>query len=166
MYWFINDDKAILEPQNDIFATALLVLGFVIFACVVSKTYIAHQDNSFALENYEQASLIAQSIAHSQMLQGSRQDLISAKKLDELSGPHADPQILSLFFDSFSPNVNFQVNIFTENGEHVWQILKPASSYSHVGQIAASVPVTLELNPMQQVPGTLTVKLFKNSWDS
>jgi hypothetical protein len=58
MYCFINDDRAILEPQNDIFATALLVLGFVIFACVVSKTYIAHQDSSFALENYEQASLL------------------------------------------------------------------------------------------------------------
>ena len=166
MYCFINDDRAILEPQNDIFATALLVLGFVIFACVVSKTYIAHQDSSFALENYEQASLIAQGIAHSQMLQGSRQDLISAEKLDGLSGPQADPQILSLFFDSFSPNVNFQVDISTESGEYTWQIRKPASPNSHVGQIAASVPVTVELNPMKQVPGTLTVKLFKSSWDS
>ena len=111
MCWFINDDRAILEPQNDIFATALLVLGFVVFACVVSKTYIAHQDSAFALENYEQASLIAQSIAHSQMLQGSRQDLISAEKLDTLNGPQADLHTLSLFFDSFSPNVNFQVDI-------------------------------------------------------
>lgn len=166
MYWFINDDRAILEPQNDIFATALLVLGFVIFACVVSKTYIAHQDSSFALENYEQASLIAQGIAHSQMLQGSRQDLMSAEKLDELSGLHADLQILSLFFDSFSPNVNFQVDISTEDGEYAWQIRKPVSSFSSVGQVAASVPVTLELNPMQQVPGTLTVKLFKDRWNS
>ncbi|WP_333786440.1 hypothetical protein [Methanomethylovorans sp.] len=166
MYWFINDDRAILEPQNDIFATALLVLGFVVFACVVSKTYIAHQDSAFALENYEQASLIAQSIAHSQMLQGSRQDLISAEKLDTLNGPQADLHTLSLFFDSFSPNVNFQVDISTENGEHIWHIHKPASSSSSMGQIAASIPVTLELNPMQQVPGTLTVKLLKDRWNS
>lgn len=62
MYWFTNDDRAILEPQNDIFATALLVLGFVVFACVASKAYIAHQDSAFALESYEQASLIAQNI--------------------------------------------------------------------------------------------------------
>ena len=166
MYWFTNDDRAILEPQNDIFATALLVLGFVVFACVVSKTYIAHQEGAFALENYEQASLIAQSIAHSQMLQGSRQDLISAEKLDALGGPQADLHTLSLFFDSFSPNVNFQVDISTENGEHIWHIHKPASSSPSMGQIAASVPVTLELNPMQQVPGTLTVKLFKDRWNS
>ena len=166
MYWFTNDDRAILEPQNDIFATALLVLGFVVFACVVSKTYIAHQDSTFALENYEQASLIAQSIAHSQMLQGSRQDLISAEKLDALSGPQADLHTLSLFFDSFSPNVNFQVDISTENGEHIWHIHKPASPSPSMAQIAASVPVTLELNPMQQVPGTMTVKLFKDRWNS
>lgn len=166
MCWFTNDDRAILEPQNDIFATALLVLGFVVFACVVSKTYIAHQDSAFALENYEQASLIAQSIAHSQMLQGSRQDLISAEKLDTLSGPQADLHTLSLFFDSFSPNVNFQVDISTENGEHIWHIHKPAFSSPSMGQIAASIPVTLELNPMQQVPGTLTVKLFKDRWNS
>lgn len=166
MYWFTNNDRAILEPQNDIFATALLVLGFVVFACVVSKTYIAHQDGAFALENYEQASLIAQGIAHSQMLQGSRQDLISAEKLDELSGAQADPKTLSLFFDSFSPNVNFQVDISTENGEYIWQIRKPASSSLPMGQIAASIPVTLELNPMQQVSGTLTVKLFKDPWNN
>lgn len=166
MCWFTNDDRAILEPQNDIFATALLVLGFVVFACVISRTYIAHQDSSFALENYEQASLIAQGIAHSQMLQGSRQDLVSAEKLDELSGPQADPHILSLFFDSFSPNINFQVDVSTENGEHIWQIRKSSSSSSSMGQIAASIPVTLELNPMQQVPGILTVKLFKDRWNS
>jgi hypothetical protein len=166
MYWFTNDDRAILEPQNDIFATALLVLGFVVFACVVSKTYIAHEDSAYALENYEQASLIAQSIAHSQMLQGSRQDLMSAEKLDELSGPQADPQTLSLFFDSFSPNINFQVDISTEDGEYIWQIRKPSSASFSMEQIAACVPVTLELNPMQQVPGTLTVKLFKERWNA
>lgn len=165
MCWFINDDRAILEPQNDIFATALLVLGFVIFACVVSKTYIAQQDSAFALENYGQASLIAQSIARSQMLQGSRQDLMSAEKLDELSGPRSDPQTLSLFFDSFSPNVHFQADISTEDGEYVWHIRRTLSASSSMRQIAASVPVTLELNPMQQVPGTLTVKLFKERWD-
>ncbi|MGB3907793.1 MAG: hypothetical protein WBL02_05095 [Methanomethylovorans sp.] len=166
MYWFTNDDRAILEPQNDIFATALLVLGFVVFACVASKAYIAHQDSAFALESYEQASLIAQSIAHSQMLQGSRQDLISAEKLDALSGQQADIHALSLFFDVFSPNVRFQVDVSTEDGEHIWHIHKPASSTPPMGQIAASVPVTLELNPVQQVPGTLTVKLFKDMWNS
>lgn len=165
MYWFINDDKAILEPQNDIFATALLVLGFVVFACVVSKTYIAQQDSAFALENYEQASLIAQSIAHSQMLKGSRQDLISAEKLDELSGPQADPQTLSLFFNGFSPNVNFQADFSTEDGAYAWHIRRTLSVTSSMEQIAASVPVTVELNPMQQVPGTLTVKLFKERWN-
>ena len=165
MYWFINDDRAILEPQNDIFATALLVLGFVVFACVVSKTYIAQQDSAFALENYEQASLIAQSIARSQMLQGSRQDLMSAEKLDKLSGTQTDPRTLSLFFDSFSSNVNFQVDISTEDGEHIWHISRTLSASPSVGHIAASIPVTLELNPMQQVPGTLTVKLFKERWN-
>lgn len=164
MYLFTNDDRAILEPQNDIFATALLVLGFVVFACIVSKTYIIHQDSSFALENYDQVSLVAESIAHSQMLQGSRQDLISAEKLDQLSGPETDSQILSLFFCSFSPNINFQVDISTEDGEYSWQICQPSSVSGSMEHIAASVPVTLELNPMQQVPGTLTVKLFKDQW--
>jgi hypothetical protein len=162
MYLFTKDNRAIVEPQNDIFATALLVMGFVVFACIVSKTYLAHENSAFALENYEEASLIAQSIVHSHMLQGSRMDLISAEKLDELSNPQVDKQNLNLFFDSFSPSIEFQVDISTDDGVYMWQIRNTLSSRSSVAYIAASVPVTIELNPIQQVPGTLTVKLFKD----
>ncbi len=48
---FINDERGVLEPQNDLFATALLVIGFVVFAAIMSKAYLTYDEHSFALEN-------------------------------------------------------------------------------------------------------------------
>ncbi|MDI3539110.1 MAG: hypothetical protein PWQ52_233, partial [Methanolobus sp.] len=70
---FTSDEKAFMEPHNDIISTAMVVIGFVIFAALISKTYFAYDDNSLALENYRQAALIASDIAAYPPIQGSRQ---------------------------------------------------------------------------------------------
>ncbi|MCD4820977.1 MAG: hypothetical protein K8R11_02640 [Methanococcoides sp.] len=53
---FISDERAILEPHNDIIATALVVIGFVVFAAVMSKAYLTYDEQSSSIENYEEAS--------------------------------------------------------------------------------------------------------------
>ncbi|MDK2833300.1 MAG: hypothetical protein PWR29_1812 [Methanolobus sp.] len=162
---FTSDEKAFMEPHNDIISTAMVVIGFVIFAALISKTYFAYDDNSLALENYRQAALIASDIAAYPPIQGSRQDLISADALDAISIPAADREMHTEFFRRFSANLDFTVEIRTDDGSHMWMIDRHETPSSDNDIIAASVPVVIELgNNALCVPGTVTVRLRKNRW--
>ncbi|TGC10574.1 hypothetical protein CUN85_03515 [Methanolobus halotolerans] len=162
---FINDDKAFMEPHNDIISTALVVIGFVVFAAIVSKAYITFDDNSFAMENYRQASMIAKDIADYPEIQGSRTDLISAESLDRICMPVIDQEMHELFFQRFSGNLDFYVEITTNDGKHQWIIERSGSGSKQRDIIAASVPVVIELGSSTScVPGTLSVRMWKNRW--
>jgi hypothetical protein len=162
---FTNDESALLEPNNDIIATALVVIGFVVFAAILSKTFIAFNDNSHSLENYEQAAMIANDIASYPPLQGSRQELISADKLDILTKPSQDPHAHYMFFHRFSSNVDFYVEASTDSGNYHWTICDGNISLNGRDVIASSVPVVIELGSNARCePGTITVKLVQNGW--
>lgn len=162
---FISDEKAFMEPHNDIISTAMVVIGFVIFAAILSKTYLTYDDNSLALENYRQAALIANDVAGYPAIQGSRQDLISAHALDSIAMPAADKEMHSDFFHRFSANADFFVDVRTDDGSHTWVIDRYETSSPEGDIIAASVPVVIELgNNTRCVPGTVTVRLRKNKW--
>ncbi len=161
---FTSDERAFLEPNNDIIATAMVVIGFVVFAAILSKTFIAFNDNSQALENYEQAALIAQDIASYPPLQGSRPELISAKSLDRISTPSVNEERY-MFFQRFSPNLDFYVEAATDDGNYRWTIIDGAISLNGRDIIASSVPVVIELGSSARcVPGTITVKIMQNRW--
>jgi hypothetical protein len=163
---FTSDERALLEPNNDIIATALVVIGFVVFAAILSKTYIAFYDNSHALENYEQAAMIANDIASYPPLQGSRQELISAQTLDVLADPSQDPYSHYMFFHRFSANLDFYVEARTDDGNYQWIISNGNTVLNGRDVIAASVPVVIELGSNARCePGTLTVKLVQNGWN-
>lgn len=153
-----------LEPQNDILATALLVIGFVIFAAVISRTYIVYDEHTSIIENYEQASLIAGNIAADEMLHGTRSDLISAEKLDELCCKDLTDQENEILFSKFTGNFDFWIEIFTDDGKNKWVISREESILLKRDVIAASVPVAIEISPAKTVPGALTVKLYRNDW--
>jgi hypothetical protein len=157
---FINDEQAILEPHNDILATALVIIGFVIFAAVMSKAYLIHEEQSHSIENYEEANRIAESIASWDELQGTRPDIISARMLDKISDPVTDSETHELFFARFSPNNEFSVDISTDDGIHQWSIHKNTAKASG-NVIAASIPVIVEINPAQYASGTITVRIWK-----
>lgn len=163
---FISDEKAFLEPNNDIIATALVVIGFVVFAAILSKTFIAFNDNSQALENYEQAAIIAEDIASYPPLQGSRQELISAQMLDALEDPAQNPESHYIFFHRFSSNLDFYVEVKTDDGNYHWTISEGNTALNGRDVIAASVPVVIELGSNARCePGTITVKLIQNGWN-
>ncbi|AEH61252.1 conserved hypothetical protein [Methanosalsum zhilinae DSM 4017] len=159
--FFINDEKGLLEPQNDIMATAMLVVGFVVFAAIMSEAYIVYDHNSHALENYEDASRIAESLASSDLLYDNENGVISADALDHLCNPEKGKYSKQILFSSLSAGFTYTVEVYTQCNEHRW-ILKESENMKYFSNevIAASVPVVIEINPVESVPGVLCVRIW------
>ncbi|HWR24759.1 MAG TPA: hypothetical protein VN278_00865 [Methanosarcina sp.] len=162
-----RDEKAVLEPQTELLSVALAVIGFTVFAALLSQTYLGFEDRSFALENYESASLLAETISDASVLKAENFNMLSAVALDNLSAPQGNRD-REKFFAAFSGNYLFLVKVRTGDGRWQWQIVpdnaEPDSFAENRGKIAASVPVVIELNPAESVSGTLTVVLYKTAW--
>ena len=162
-----RDESGVLEPQADLLSTALAVIGFVVFAALLSQGYLGYEDRSFALEHYESASLLAESLAGAPVLRAGNPELLSAEVLDELSGFGGKVERERLFV-AFSGNYVFLIEVRTLDGEWKWEIMPndrdPVFFLEETDRIAASVPVVIELNPAESVPGTLTVVLYQSGW--
>lgn len=161
------DESGILEPQSDILSTALAVIGFTVLAALMSQAYLGYEDRSFSLENYESASLLADSIARAPALRAGSSNLLSAESLDKLSGPGGLKDREKLFA-AFSGNYQFYIEIKTQDELWNWRVepVNVGSDFFSEGRekIAVSVPVVIELNPAKSVPGTLKVVLLKADW--
>lgn len=163
----LRDEKGVLEPHSDLIATALAVIGFVVLAALLSKAYMGYEDRSFALENYESASLLAGTVAEASVLKAENPGVLSASALDRLSCPEGFDE-RETFFAAFSGNYPFLVEIRTENGQWDWiinsEIVETGYLMGKQEKVAASVPVVIELNSAETVPGTLTVVLYNTPW--
>lgn len=162
-----KDERGVLEPQSDILATALAVIGFVVLAALLSQAYMGYEDRSFALENYESASLLVNTLTTSPDLRTESSSMLSAASLDKLSGPEGIREKEKLFA-AFSKNYLFFIEIQTQNELWHWRIepvnVEPDSFAEGREKVAISVPVVIELNPAKSIPGTLTVVLYKTAW--
>jgi hypothetical protein len=163
-----RDEHGVLEPHADLLSIALAVIGFMVFAALMSQTYLGYEDRSFALENYESASLLAGSLADAPDLKAGSSCLLSAAALDTLSGPDGVSERARLFA-AFSGNYRFLVEIRTGDGQWHWRIApdnaEPEAFAEGREKVAASVPVVIELNPAESVPGILTVVIYKTEWN-
>jgi hypothetical protein len=163
----LKDERGVLEPQSDILSIALAVIGFIILAALLSQAYLGYEDRSFALENYESASLLADTLAAAPALKQESSNMLSAASLDKISGPEGI-KVREKLFAAFSGNYLFLIEIRTENELCQWRIepvnVEPDSFSEGREKVAASVPVVIELNPAESVPGTLTVVLYKTAW--
>jgi hypothetical protein len=164
----IQDERGVLEPHSDLIATALAVIGFVVLAALLSKAYMGYEDRSFAIENYEVASLLAETVAEEPVLNGENPGVLSASALDRLSGLEESDE-RNKFFAEFSGNYIFLVEVRTEDGRWKWviepEIVEPGYLIGIQEKVAASVPVVIELSPAEVVPGTLTVVFYKSPWN-
>jgi hypothetical protein len=162
-----RDEQGMLEPHADLLSVALAVTGFMIFAALMSQTYFGYEDRSFALENYETVSLLAESLADDPIFEAGSSGLLSAATLDTLSGPEGVSERRRLFA-AFSGNYRFLVEIKAGNDQLRWRIMpdnvEPEAFSEDREKVAASVPVVIELNPAQSVSGTLTVVIYKAEW--
>jgi hypothetical protein len=162
-----RDECGVLEPQTDILSTALAVIGFVVFVALLSQAYLGYEARAFALENYESASLLANTLAADPYFRSESSSMISAASLDKLSGPEGIKQREGLFA-SFSGNYQFFIEIRTQEELWRWRIepanFEPDSFAEGREKVAASVPVVIELNPAKSVPGVLSVVVCKTAW--
>ncbi len=164
----LRDECGVIEPHADLLSVALAVIGFMVFAVLMSQTYFGYEDRSFALENYESASLLAESLADAPALEAENSGLLSATALDKLSGPEGIGERAKLFA-VFSGNYQFLVEVRTGDGRWHWRIVpdnaNPEVLANGREKVAASVPVVIELNPAESVPGILTVVVYKTEWN-
>lgn len=162
-----RDERGVLEPQTDILSTALAVIGFVVLAAILSQAYLGYETRAFALENYESASLLADTLVAAPNLRSESSNMLSASSLDKLTSPEGIKQRENLFA-SFSGNYLFFFEVQTQDDLRHWQIepvnIEPDSFAEGREKVAASVPVVIELNPAESVPGFLTVVVFKTDW--
>jgi hypothetical protein len=162
-----RDERGVLEPHADLLSVALAVTGFMVFASLMSQTYFGYEDRSFALENFESASLLAENFVKDPVLQADNSVLLSAAALDTISGPEGVNDRARLF-TAFSGNYRFMVEIRTGDAQWNWKVvpdnLEPEAFSDDLEKVAASVPVVIELNPAQSVPGILTVIIYKTAW--
>ncbi len=163
-----RDDRGVLEPHTDLLSVALAVIGFMVFAALMSQTYLGYEDRSFALENYETASLLAENLADALALEAESSGLISAASLDILSGPDGVSERTRLFA-AYSGNYRFLVEVQTGDGQWHWRITPdntdPEAFADDLEKVAASVPVIIELNPAESISGMLTVVIYKTEWN-
>lgn len=156
MLSFISDERAVIEPHTDMPAMALAVVGFVVFIAILSQAYGAYQNKAFIAENYQDAMNLAEKLSRDSTLTGSvRPDVIDAARLEEIG---KDPKELMRKYGAFY-HFMFKVEVDTA-GRTYTRIIKDDIPESKYG-ISSSIPVTVRLNDAQELPGTLTVKIWR-----
>jgi hypothetical protein len=154
---FISDESAVVEPHVDMPAMALAVVGFIVFIAIMSQAYGAYQNKAFIAENYQDASNLAEKLSRESRLTGSeRPDVIDALRLEAVGN---DPQELMQKYGAFY-NFMLKVQVDTQSRTYIKIIRNPGISESKYG-ISSSIPVTVRLNDVQELPGTLTVKIWR-----
>lgn len=154
---FISDEKGVMEPHADLSAMALAVVGFVIFIALFAQTYDVYQQKSFIAEHYQDAANLAEKLSRDSALTGSiRPDVIDAGKIEELNkNPLELLQKYGAYYDFM-----FKVEANTAARNYIVIIKDPDMTESKTG-ISAAIPVTVKINDVQDVPGMLTVKIWR-----
>ncbi len=154
---FTSDDRGVMEPYSDLPSMALAVVGFVIFIALVAQAYTAYQQKAFIAEHYQDAANLAEKLSKdSALLSCTRMDVIGAVELEKVSGNHEE------LFRKYGSYYNFMFKVETNQaGRAYTAIIKdPDVAESKIG-VSASVPVTVKFNEVQEVPGTLTVRVWR-----
>ena len=154
---FISDERGVVEPHIDMPAMALAVVGFIVFIAVISQAFGAYQNKAFIAENYRDAMNLAEKLSRDSTLTGSvRPDVIDAARLEEIG---KEPKELMRKYGAFY-NFMFKVEADSKSETYIKIIKNPEIPESKYG-ISSSIPVTVRLNDVQDLPGTLTVKIWR-----
>ncbi len=154
---FISDERGVVEPHIDMPAMALAVVGFVVFIAVTSQAFGAYQNKAFIAENYQDAMNLAEKLSRDSTLTGSvRPDVIDIARLEEIG---KEPMELMRKYGAHY-NFMFKVEVDTTSRTYTRIIKNPEISESKYG-ISSSIPVTVRLNDAQELPGMLTIKIWR-----
>ena len=146
-----TNEKGIVEPNSDLVAMALAVVGFIIFVSLVAHTYQVYQEKTYIAEHYGDAASLAGLLMKNPALTApDRPDLIDASRIEGL-GPEDIRELTERYGTRYDFSFKIEVPPFYR---------KVVGSSPDMG-VSASVPVTIRLNEANEMPGTLTVKIWE-----
>ena len=148
---FTKDERAIVEPNSDMVAMVLAVIGFVIFIAVIAQTYQIYQEKTLIVQQYGDAVSLAELLGNDPLLTVSRcPELIDASRVESLGAGDIN-ELKSKYAARY--NFSFKVEVPPTYS-------KVVGTSEELG-ISASIPVTIRLNDVEEMPGTLTVKIWE-----
>lgn len=150
---FFNNDSAAMEPYSDLPAMALTVIGFMIFIGIVTQAYISFQDKAFIAQHYQDAENLARKLSKDSMIVGSS-GAIDASKIENLNYEELKRKYGSFYNFIFKLEANCQ-------GKSYFRIIRDPDITESESGISASLPVTIRINDVEELPGVLTVKLWR-----
>ena len=148
---FTKDERGVVEPSSDLVVMALAVIGFVVFISVMAHAYEIYHEKTLIVQHYDDAVSLAELLGNDPlltdpycpgMIDASRIESMGEKDIEELKGKYATRYNFS-FKIEVPPNYSKVVGTSEELG------------------ISASIPVTIRLNDVEEMPGTLTVKIWE-----
>jgi len=146
-----TNEKGIVEPNSDLVAMALAIVGFIIFVSLVTHTYQVHQEKTYIAEHYGDAASLAELLMKNPALTApDRPDLIDASRIEAL-GPEDILELKERYGTRYDFSFKIEVPPFYR---------KVMGTSPDMG-VSASVPVTIRLNEAKEMPGTLTVKIWE-----
>ena len=148
---FTKDERGVVEPNSDLVVMVLAVIGFVIFISVISQTYQIYQEKTLIAQHYDDALSLAELLGNDPLLTVSRRpELIDASRIESM-----DAEDINELKSKYAAGYNFSFKI-----EVPPTYSKVVGTSEELG-ISASVPVTIRLNDVEEMPGTLTVKIWE-----
>lgn len=148
---FTRDERAVVEPNSDMVAMALAVIGFVIFISVMAHTYQVYQEKTFIAQHYGDAVSLAELLGNDPLLTVTRcPGLIDASRVESM-----DAGDINELKSKYATRYDFSFKIEVEP-----TYSKVVGTSEDLG-VSASIPVTIRLNEAEEMPGTLTVKLWE-----
>lgn len=148
---FTSDEQAVVEPNSDLVAMALAVIGFVIFISVMAHTYQVYQEKTYIAQHYDDAASLAGLLRNDPLLTApGRPDLIDASRVESMGAGD-----ISELKDRYGTRYDFSFKV-----EAPPTYSKVVGTSEDLG-VSASIPVTIRLNEAEEMPGTLTVKLWE-----
>ncbi len=148
---FTSDERAVVEPNSDLIAMALAVIGFIIFISVMAHTYQIYQEKTLIAQHYDDAASLAGLLRNDPVLTApDRPDLIDASRVESLGAGD-----ISELKDRYGTRYDFSFKV-----EAPPIYCKVVGTSEDLG-VSASIPVTIRLNEAKEMPGTLTVKIWE-----
>ncbi|MCL7474665.1 MAG: hypothetical protein SCH39_03965 [Methanosarcinales archaeon] len=146
-----SDEKGIVEPNSDMVAMALTVIGFIIFISLVANTYHVYQEKTYIAQHYDDAAGLAGLLRNEPLLTApGRPDLIDAGRVESLT-----PGDIEWLKGKYGTHYGFSFKV------EVPPIYRKVVGTAEELGVSASVPVTIRLNEVDELPGTLTVKIWE-----
>ena len=152
---FISDETGVIEPYSDLPAMALASVGFIVFVALMAQAYTTYEEKAFIAGHYQDAMNLAEKLGKdSSLTVSSRPDMMDAARIEAL-----DPGELMRKYGAFY-NFMFMIEVNSDGRSYLKVIKTPGVKDPGIG-VSASIPICVKFNDVQELPGSLTVKIWR-----